>query len=95
MCGCPGIRFEPLKPLALFSLPCQSLKFTEEISHNECSFRQQDEKGYIIFATDEFILWKGHNLLLLPKRGLPNHCQGTGMTVNDHYLFIIQSLSLV
>ena len=95
MCGCPGIRFEPLKPLALFSLPCQSLNFTKEISHNEGSFRQQDEKGYIIFAADEFILWKGRNLPLLPKRGLPSHCQVTGMNVNDHYLFVVQALSRV
>lgn len=90
-----GNKVWALKPLALFSLPCQSLKFTKEISHNERSFRQQDEKGYIIFAADEFILWKGRNLLLLPKRGLPSHCQGTAMTVNNHYLFVVQSLSHV
>lgn len=59
----------PLK-LALFSVPWQSLDFTQEIDHNELGrsgrppLRQQDEKGYIIFAADdEFVFCRGRNLL--------------------------------
>lgn len=64
----------PLKLSALFSIPCQSLNFTKEISHNEFggpSLRRQDEKGHLIFAADEFILWKGDNLLLFKKGDFP------------------------
>lgn len=89
----PRITFEVPHTHWLFSpTPWQPLDFTQEISHNELgrsgrsSFRQQDERGHIIFAADEFIIWKGHNLLLFRRGNFPVIVRGPGVIVNDYHL---------